>query len=146
MNNNYRRGSVWWVDLPLDTSTHVQGGARPCVIVSNTNCQHSSVVTVCPMSTRIDKIPTHVKVNVRKEGQVLCEQITTIDASELGDYCGCVNRDGMEKVDAVLSKYLSWGKEDRDIMDTDSRITELEAKIDKMSQMLEFMCWREQKK
>lgn len=146
MNNNYRRGSVWWVDLPLDTSTHVQGGARPCVIVSNTNCQHNSVVTVCPMSTRIDKIPTHVKVNVRKEGQVLCEQITTIDASELRDYCGHVNRDGMEKVDAVLSKYLSWGKEDRDIMDTDSRITELEAKIDKMSQMLEFMCWREQKK
>lgn len=83
-----KRGKVYWVDLPLNKASHIQGGGRPCVIVSSdTVHKHSGVITVCPLSTKLDDFPFHPKVFVcGKPGQILCDQITTIDKAQLGDY------------------------------------------------------------
>ena len=102
---NYERGTVWWIELPLDKKSHLQGGGRPCVIVSNP-LHKSGVITVCPLSTRIDSISTHPKVFVKKEGQVLVEQITTVDIASLDNYVGTLSEQDMKAVDKVIEEYL----------------------------------------
>lgn len=145
MNRTYRRGTVYWVELPMNPKSHIQGGSRPCVIVSNPNVdERSGVVTVCPLSTRIDTIPTHVTVNVKKTGQVLCEQITTIDIAMLGDYVGCVNDHEMQSIDRTLNEYLAYGNaggvSDNALM---SQLVSIESSLRKLNQMMEFLMWKE---
>lgn len=146
MMMNYERGTVWWVELPLNLDSHVQGGARPCVIVSNP-LERSGVVTVCPLSTKIDEIKTHPKVNVRKEGQVLIEQITTVDISKISNYVGVLSENELADVDTALLAYLT-----SDIVDcgTDNlaisrRLHSVEKLLHKIIQILEFLVWKEKR-
>ena len=106
MRRTYKQGEVYWVELPISKRTHVQGGARPCVVISD-NDETSGVITVCPLSTKLDDIKTHVYVIVRKPGQVLCEQITTVDVKNLGNYVGCCSEEEVESIKETLKKYLS---------------------------------------
>lgn len=146
MMMNYERGTVWWVELPLNLDSHIQGGARPCVIVSNP-LERSGVVTVCPLSTKIDEIKTHPKVNVRKEGQVLIEQITTVDISKISNYVGTLSENELADVDTALLAYLT-----SDIVDcgTDNltisrRLHSVEKLLHKIIQILEFLVWKEKR-
>ena len=102
----YARGTVWWIDLSLNKHSHIQGGARPCVIVSNP-LDRSGVVTVCPLSTRIDSIKTHPKVNLKKPGQVLVEQITTVDIADISNYVGTLSEYDMKSVNDAIIQYLT---------------------------------------
>ena len=135
---NYNRGTVWWIDLPLDVHSHIQGGARPCLIVSNP-LEHSGVVTVCPLSTKIDTIPTHPKVFVKKEGQVLVEQITTVDISSIGDYAGTVSDEDMQKVDKVINNLFLGSNAPKSEVSND----DIEKELKKITQMLEFLLWKD---
>lgn len=102
MNSKYIKGSVWWVFLPIQEGTHIQGGARPCVIVTDTTkTPNSGVVTVCPLSTKVDGFSSHPNTFFRgKAGQILCEQIVTIDTTMIGDYVG-----QLRAVDEVAMNY-----------------------------------------
>lgn len=102
----FDRGTVWWVNLPFNKHSHIQGGSRPCVIVSNP-LDRSGVVTVCPLSTKIDSIKTHPKVTIKKPGQVLVEQITTIDITSLENYVGTLNNEDMKSVNDVIIAHLT---------------------------------------
>lgn len=140
---NYTRGTVWWIELPLNLNSHVQGGARPCVIVSNA-LDKSGVVTVCPLSTKIDDIKTHTKVNVRKEGQVLVEQITTVDISDIGNYVGTLTESDMDAVNDIITSYLTNNTvEPVEEVSTEDRLKGIEKTMNKITQMLEFMMWKE---
>lgn len=101
----YKRGSVWWVELPLNLFTHIQGGTRPCVIVSNP-LERSGVVTVCPLSTKIDDFKTHPKIKLKKEGQILVEQITTVDISSIKDNLGQLSNTEIKVLNKVMKAYL----------------------------------------
>jgi mRNA-degrading endonuclease toxin of MazEF toxin-antitoxin module len=136
---DYARGTVWWVELPLNVHSHVQGGTRPCLIVSNP-IERSGVITVCPLSTRIDNIPTHTSVNVKKEGQVLVEQITTVDISSLGDYAGVVSDSDMEKVDEVIRNlFLGNNKFENEPINVS-----IEDKLNNITRMLEYLIQKEE--
>lgn len=140
---NYTRGTVWWIELPLNLHSHVQGGARPCVIVSNP-LERSGVVTVCPLSTKIDEISTHPKVNVRKDGQVLVEQITTVDISSIGNYVGTLTDTDMDAVNSIIMQYLTTPTvESSEEPTTDRRVQMIEKTLNKIVQMLEFILWKE---
>ena len=107
MNTDYKRGTVWWVELPINYETHIQGSTRPCVILSDTSkTPNSSVVTVCPLSTKLDVIPYHPNVFIKKPGQVLCEQITTVDVSMIGTYAGTLTGPDMAAVEYSLRELL----------------------------------------
>ena len=81
------RGVIAMVDLG-ESKGSVQGGLRPCVIVSNSaSCKYSPVVICVPLSSNINKkkLPTHaiIKPNpsdnkLKRASIVLCEQIMTI--------------------------------------------------------------------
>lgn len=104
--NTFKRGKVYWTTLPdPKEGSHVQGGARPCVIISNnTAIKHSEIIKVLPLSGAIDDFPSHVDVNLHRPGQVLCEQILTVDKSMLGTYVGTLSSESM----AEITKNLAW--------------------------------------
>ena len=107
--NNITRGSVWWINMPIKPNSHVQGGGRPYVVLSDINAGEnatSGVVTVCPMSTKIDKFASHAKVKFKRDAQVLCDQITTVDVSDFTEYNGQLSDYDMQKVEEALTYYL----------------------------------------
>lgn len=106
-----RKGKVYWVDLPLDKTSHVQGGMRPCVVVSDdTILPNSDTLVVCPMSTKLDNFSFHPKVYMNSRfGQVLCDQITTVDEAQLGDYTGKLTAPEMSAVNTAVALVLGVG-------------------------------------
>ncbi|MGV2887915.1 type II toxin-antitoxin system PemK/MazF family toxin [Paenibacillus sp. O199] len=81
---------VWNVDLGKGED-HVQGGVRPCLVVSNDiGNRYSPVVIIAPLtSSKIKKpMPTHVYVDAESCGMysdstILFEQILTIPKKKL---------------------------------------------------------------
>lgn len=86
----YQRGDICYYDFGRQKSS-VQGGIRPCVIVGN-NYQNdsSSICVVVPITTaRKKQLPTHITLlptsneKNKVEGIILCEQLMTVNQSEL---------------------------------------------------------------
>lgn len=51
-----RRGDILYVDLGVQYQGSIQGSMRPVVVVSNNMAnKHSTVITVVPLSTKINK-------------------------------------------------------------------------------------------
>lgn len=98
-----RRGDILYVDLGVQYQGSIQGSMRPVVVVSNNMAnKHSTVITVVPLSTKINKkrnLPTHVFVSAYKsEGLeqhsiALCEQVTALDYGRIIENMGKVDKD-----------------------------------------------------
>ena len=94
---NVKRYEIFQANLPTIPGSHVQGGTRPVVIVSNNMANtYSPVITVVPLTTRLGKkrLPTHVLVltsGLRSVSLALCEQLITLDKSRLTHYIGYVS-------------------------------------------------------
>lgn len=76
---------IWMANIPAQKDSHVQHGIRPVVVVSNNAANtHSPVVTVVPLTTRLQKchLPTHVLLQdqgLDRGSLALCEQILSLD-------------------------------------------------------------------
>lgn len=59
----YKRGDVVYADFGHKPHG-VEGGLRPCVIVSCDASNHevAPMVTVCPLSSKLKPIPVHVQI------------------------------------------------------------------------------------
>ena len=75
-----KRGMVVIVNLPVQKENSIQGGERPCVIVSNNRGnRYSPNVTIIPLTSRDKKVlPTHVTIKSYNNSTALAEQIMTI--------------------------------------------------------------------
>ena len=103
-----RRGDVLYADLGVQYQGSLQGGMRPVVVVSNNRAnQHSSVITVVPLSTKIEKkghLPTHVFVSEYKaEGLshhsiALCEQVTALNFDRIIEHMGRVDEETLGQI------------------------------------------------
>lgn len=83
-----KRGDVFLVDLP-NFDNCIQSGLRPCVVVqNNAGNTYSPLVIVCPITSRVKKKQsTHAKIDdLEAPSIILCEQIMTIDKSQLKTY------------------------------------------------------------
>ncbi|WP_044477001.1 type II toxin-antitoxin system PemK/MazF family toxin [Oceanobacillus massiliensis] len=88
-----RRGDIYLVDFGQNIDTCKQNGIRPVIVVSNNKANsHSSVITVVPLTTKINKkryLPTHVYIPVSKGSGLnsrsiaLAEQVEAIDKERL---------------------------------------------------------------
>jgi len=108
------RGDVFYVALPaaLEIGAEQRTG-RPAVVVSNNiGNQHSSIVEVVYL-TRQEKspLPTHVVIStgLLTNSTVLCEQITTVSTTRLGDKVTALPQDVMVKIDNALLISLGLG-------------------------------------
>lgn len=87
------RGDIYMVNLGMGFES-VQGGIRPCIVVSNnTGNYYSSILMIAPVTTQQkNKLPTHVKVDTNtglpRKSTALYEQIFVVSKSQLRDKVG----------------------------------------------------------
>lgn len=115
LNMQLNHGDVYMVNLGnvkavnAEQNTSVEHGYRPCVIVSSsTRFFNSPVVMVAPMTTKVDAYPYHpITFLNSRNGEVMCDQITTIDVrSQLGDYVGTLSEGEIAVVDIEMKRAL----------------------------------------
>ena len=102
------RGDIFYVN-PSETVGSEQRSGRPAIIVSNPLCnEHSPVVEVVYLTCQYKKpMPTHVRIeSAGKRSTELCEQISSVDVSRLGDFKGHLTDREMAQVDVALMASL----------------------------------------
>ena len=112
MQGEFKRGEVYWYDFSFDREGSEINGCRPCVIVSNNSCnEHSPIVTVVPITSKIHRkpIPTHVRLFVRCPSLALCESITSVSKSRFGEYICTLTYAEMLRVEDCIKIQLSLG-------------------------------------
>ncbi len=102
-----RRGDIWYVKLEGNKHS-IQGGERPCIIISNdANNRFSPTVQVLPMTKQIkNMLPVHIKISkeigLLFDSTLLPEQFTTVGKPMLLEYvCKC-DEELMKEVEKVV--------------------------------------------
>ncbi len=109
MNNNIRRGDIYYADLSPVVGSE-QGGIRPVLIVQNdVGNKYSPTVIAAAITSQTGKtqLPTHIRVHtdsgLAKSSIVLLEQIRTIDKRRLKDRMGHLDDTTMSLINDALS-------------------------------------------
>ena len=88
---------IWAACLPRIEGSHIQGGNRPVVVVSNDMANtHSPVITIVPLTSNRYKnpLPTHVTLSadgLPLTSVALCEQVTAVDKPLLSRRIGSID-------------------------------------------------------
>lgn len=109
--SNIHQFDIWFASLPMREDSHVQGGRRPVIVVSNEVAnKYSPIVSVIPLTSKVRKrrLPTHVSLCVAGlpvRSLALCEQLTVIDKRQLANRVGTISdpfdRDAINRAMAV---------------------------------------------
>lgn len=99
-----KRGMVVIVNLPIQAENSIQGGERPCVIVSNNRGnRYSPNVTIIPLTSRSKKdLPTHVVIKSYNNSTALAEQIMTIPKTWIVSLKGRVLPSELKLIDRII--------------------------------------------
>lgn len=102
------RFDVWLVRLDPSVGSEIQK-TRPCVIVSPDQMnRHAATVIVAPMTTKGRNYPTRIPLTFRrKKGQVVLDQIRTIDKARLVKNLGKLDPQTAQKLLAVLGEMFA---------------------------------------
>ena len=102
------RFDVYIVILDPTIGSEIQK-TRPCLIISPDEMnRHIATVIVAPMTTKGQSYPTRVACTFQgKEGQVVLDQILTIDKSRLARKLGQINDETQLEVLSVLNEMFS---------------------------------------
>jgi mRNA interferase MazF len=86
------------------TKGHEIRKTRPCLVISPDEMnRHIGTVIVAPMTTVTRGYPTRVPVRFRRrQGQIVLDQIRTVDKGRLVERLGRINETTASKVLAVL--------------------------------------------
>lgn len=90
-----KRGEIYLTNLNPKRGS-VQSGLRPVLVIQNNKGNSNSPTTIicCITSISKKKLPTHLFISksggLRKQSTVLCEQIFTINKSDLKHYIGAI--------------------------------------------------------
>ena len=113
MENNYQRGSIYWLLNNSKSTGSEQHGIRPVIIVSNNkNNEHSPIVTIVPVTSQYKtKLPVHVLIPSLTQptgyNLVLCEQIMTVSKTRLVAYRGLIEEAIMKRINRALAIQLN---------------------------------------
>ena len=91
------------------TQGHEIRKTRPCVVISPDEMnRHIATVIVAPMTTHGQDYPTRIPVVFRrKKGQVVLDQIRTVDKARLVKHIGHLDRSTSNRVLSVLQEIFS---------------------------------------
>ena len=116
MNHIYTafyRGDVYQVDLGQQCGS-VESGIRPSIILQNNKGNRfAATLIVVPLTTEIKKInlPVHVLLGkadgLPQQMMALCEQITTVDRSQVLNCFGQLSSRSMAKVEEAIDISLA---------------------------------------
>jgi mRNA interferase MazF len=82
---------------------------RPCLVISpNEMNQHTSTAIVAPMTTKGRKYPTRVSCSFQgKKGQIVLDQIRTVDKKRLVKRLGVISKNSQEKTLQILQELFA---------------------------------------
>jgi len=82
---------------------------RPCLIISpNEMNKHIKTVIIAPMTSTIKNYPTRVTTTFQgKKGQIVLDQIRTVDKSRLIKSLGTISSSAEEKVLSTLQEMFA---------------------------------------
>ena len=101
--------------IELKQNGNLQGGIRPCVIVSNNKaCEVSPVLTVVPLTSKTKRpLPTHVELYPSIESGIsmtstfLAEQMTTINRTSIKRVMGMLTSIEIKLINKAIQKSLA---------------------------------------
>ena len=102
------RFAVYLVGLD-PTQGHEIKKTRPCVIISPDEMnRHIGTVIVAPMTTKGRNYPTRIAITFkRKKGQIVLDQIRTVDKARLVKHVGKIDAKTATRVLAVLQEMFA---------------------------------------
>lgn len=120
----FKKGQVIYADFGKKPPG-VEGGLRPCVVVSCNESNHSRApqITVCPLSSKLKKIPVHVVIqpldvsgyHLKTASDMLPEDIQTIPKLAVRGTIGFINKNVMEEIDRKLAMQLGLENRSKDM-------------------------------
>ncbi len=106
--NAVRRFEVHLISLDPLKGSEVRK-TRPCVIISPDEMnKHIRTIIIAPMTSTIKNYPTRISTTFQgKKGQVVLDQIRTVDKSRLVKQLGSISSSAEEKVLRVLQEMFA---------------------------------------
>jgi mRNA interferase MazF len=103
-----KRFDVFLVNLDPTIGNEIQK-TRPCVIVSPDEMNRNiSTVIIAPMTTKGREYPTRVICQFQnKDGQIVLDQIRTVDKSRLVKKIGQISQDEQREVLNILAEMFA---------------------------------------
>lgn len=99
------RGDIFYISQNGPVFGSEQMAGRPAIIVSNDkNNAHSETVEVVYLTTQEKApMPTHVSIRSAPRSSIaLCEQITTVSITRIGNYAGHVTDNEMTNIEIAM--------------------------------------------
>lgn len=103
-----KRFEVYLINLDPTVGSEIQK-TRPCLVISPDEMNnHIATVIVAPMTTKGRDYPTRVNCQFEgKSGQIVLDQVRTVDKGRLVKRLGKISTDTQTEVLAVLSEMFS---------------------------------------
>jgi mRNA interferase MazF len=103
-----RRFEVFLVNLDPTVGSEIRK-TRPCVVVSpNEMNLYIRTVIVAPMTTKVRSYPTRVSCRFKgKAGQIVLDQLRTVDRSRLATRLGRVDRRVASSILSILAEMFA---------------------------------------
>ncbi len=98
-----KRGEVWLVNLDPTVGSEIRK-SRPCIVISPQELHdHLRTVIVAPMSSKGFEAPFRIALTFNDtSGQILLDQLRTVDKSRLAKRLGAVSESVLEHTLQVL--------------------------------------------
>lgn len=121
------KGDIYEVDLqnPINNKDSRQAGRRPVIVVSSDIGNYSSsVVMVCPITTKRKPLSCNAEINWSTYGgksTVLCNQIITMRKDQLQRYLGKVSYDDILRINTAMMISLGIKPNNNEVIEYDSK-------------------------
>lgn len=104
----FSRFEVYFVNLDPTIGSEIKK-TRPCVIISPNEMNHNiSTLIIAPLTSKLKNYPTRVPCKVEgKQGQIVLDQIRTVDRSRLVKKIDTLNKTTQKKVLNILKEMFS---------------------------------------
>lgn len=104
-----RRFDICLVNLDPTTGSEIQK-TRPCVVVSPDEMNRNiKTIIIAPLTTAAKDYPTRVSCTFRKkQGQIVLDQIRTIDKSRLVKKLGTLDPETSSEIVSVLQQMFAF--------------------------------------
>jgi len=104
----YSRFEVYFINLDPTIGSEIKK-TRPCVIISPNEMNHNiATLIIAPLTSKLKNYPTRVPCKVEgKQGQIVLDQIRTVDKSRLVKKINTLNKVTQIKVLNILKEMFS---------------------------------------
>ncbi len=98
---------IYWVSLDPAIGSEINK-VRPCLIISpDDSNRYLNTVLVAPITSTIKQYPTRVNIVLEKRnGQVVIDQIRSIDKLRLKGHIDTLGKKDIGKVKVIIKEYL----------------------------------------